>query len=541
MTDQTFRIDFNASKIDELCRSFDQSQLPGAAIGIAIKGTPVYRKGFGLASMELPIVLSPMVRMRIGSTTKHFAAFAFMLLCEQQKASIDDPLGKHLPELPRAAQAVTMRQLMGNTSGLRDVYDICWQFSGTGNRVLASELLGLYRDLPEVNAEPNVAWIYNNGGWLLLSAVIERIVGKDLEVALEEMIFKPLGMNDTMLRRFDTDFVANSATLHMCGPEGIYERSYLGTAMMGEGGMVSTVDDMLRWLAHMDKPISGRLSTWATMKEPLRLANGHSTDYALGLMVGQYRGIDILHHGGGVNGGGAQMLKVPTVGLDVIVITNRHDASAVGIANAVLDCCLVGLNPGPTILQSRVVTGLYRSPKTGRVIQLLRMDRTPLFSAIESQTLQVMMLDGLDLPMVRDERGHLRPVEGLGYLKQSVELLGPAEHPTGLRLSDFGTTDDFDELVLRHDPTLGELAGRYVSESSHTELEAVQSDRGAHIKSRGAFGRTEMALERLSESIWQARPRLVTTPGGILTLDDSKQKLRFDSPRTRAMYFQRLQ
>src|SRR5882757_1310892 len=109
-------VDFDAKKIGAIFSDLDQCHLPGVAVGIAIGGKPVYRKGFGLASMELPVVLSPSIRMRIGSTTKHFTAFAYMLMCEEGRAHPDDPLEKYLPELHRVTHKVTMRQLMGNTS-----------------------------------------------------------------------------------------------------------------------------------------------------------------------------------------------------------------------------------------------------------------------------------------------------------------------------------------------------------------------------------------------------------------------------------------
>jgi len=89
-------------------------------------------------------------------------------------------------------------------------------------------------------------------------------------------------MHDTLLRRFDTDFVSNSATLHSLDSAGNYEKAYSRTAMAGEGGMVSTIDDMLRWLAHMDKPWVGSEATWALMKTPQIVANGSSTGYGLG-------------------------------------------------------------------------------------------------------------------------------------------------------------------------------------------------------------------------------------------------------------------
>jgi D-aminopeptidase len=108
--------EIDEKRIDAIFAVVDQCHLPGAAVGIAIDGKPVYRKGFGLANMELPFVLSPSVRMRIYSTTKHFACLAYMLLCEEGRAGIDDPIGKYLPELHPVSRNATMRQLMGHTS-----------------------------------------------------------------------------------------------------------------------------------------------------------------------------------------------------------------------------------------------------------------------------------------------------------------------------------------------------------------------------------------------------------------------------------------
>src|SRR5262245_36241204 len=103
-----FAVEFDEKKVDAIFSELDQCRLPGAAVGIAIAGKPVYRNGFGLASMELPLTLSPTMRMRIYSITKQFACFAYMLLCEDGRAGIDDPIEKHLPEVHSATHGVTM-------------------------------------------------------------------------------------------------------------------------------------------------------------------------------------------------------------------------------------------------------------------------------------------------------------------------------------------------------------------------------------------------------------------------------------------------
>src|ERR1700722_10711418 len=338
---------FDEKRIDSIFSDLNQCQLPGVAIGIAVDGQAIYRKGFGLASMELPIVLSPAIRMRIASTTKHFTCFAYMLLCEEGRAAIDDPIGKYIPELHPLARNVTIRQLMGNTSGLRDIYEICDQFSGgLGRPIPTEDLLAMYCEITDINAPPGTTWIYNNGGWVLLTVGIERITGEHFEEGTRERVFAPVGMNDTLVRRSDSDFLANSASQHAAHPTSGFERRYWGKDnLVGAAAIVSTVDDLLRWLAHMDKPRIGSGATWAAMKTPLRLANGTSTGYGLGLMLGRYRGIGTLYHAGNALGGNAQMLKVPEAGLDVVVLSNRQDVSSIELVNKILDCVLPDAEP----------------------------------------------------------------------------------------------------------------------------------------------------------------------------------------------------
>lgn len=225
--------DFDEGKIDRIFSELNQFRLPGAAIGISVGGKPVYRKGFGLANMELPVVLSPTIRLRIGSTSKHFTCLAFMLLCEEGLARIEDPIGRYVPELNAASRAVTMRQLMGNISGIRDVYEIFTQFNecysgygGPAHAVGSADLLSLYSEIDDVNAPAGATWIYNNGGWLLLTLAIERISGKSLETFMRERIFDPIGMSDTLLLRSDTVFVSNRGSQHVRGINGGFERLF---------------------------------------------------------------------------------------------------------------------------------------------------------------------------------------------------------------------------------------------------------------------------------------------------------------------------
>jgi CubicO group peptidase (beta-lactamase class C family) len=532
--DQT--VDFDERKIDAIFSKLNQCQLPGAAVGIAIHGRPVYRKGFGLASMELPLVLSPSIRMRIGSTTKHFAAFAYLLLCEEGRAGIDDPLGKFLPEVHPVARRVTMRQLMSNTSGLHNVPDIIHQFSGTVESVTAADVLSVYKDLPEVCAAPGSAWLYNNGGWVLLSLAIERISNQSFEDVLRQRVFDPVGMYDTAVRRWDADFMPNSSATHALMPDGHYTKGHYvgGVDYMGAGAVVSTVNDMLRWLAHMDAPTIGNPATWSALKTPQTLPNGTWTGYGLGLITGTYRGATTLSHSGGGLGSNAQMIKVPAAGLDIAIMVNRQDVLGISLANEIIDACLPGLDPVEKEKKSFMgpfATGVFRSPTTGRIVQL----------GVYNQQ-QILSLDGSDMPSGPDETGVLWPTGVFSTWRQGVVLVGNREKPEAVRLNDFGNCEDLVRVEQAEEPRANSVVGHYRSESTGTEATISQTERGARLSTIGRFGKSSHELESLARGVWRstvANP-LMLPRTGILSFDEDGQTFRYFNATTRALAFKRV-
>lgn len=528
MSDCTLIVEFDEKKIDAIFAELDQCRLPGAAVGIAISGQPIYRKGFGLANMELPVILSPTIRMRIASVTKHFTCLAYLLLCEDGKAGVDDPIATYLPEMHAVTHGVTARQLMGNLGGLRDAHDLSWQFCGTGRAVSSADLLSLYRDIDSVNAAPGTTWIYSNAGYLMLSVAIERITGQSLEDVLRERIFDPVGMYATLLRRWDTDFVPNSATLHMMNPTGGYEKSYLGSASAGEGGIVSTIDDMLRWLAHINAPVVGNTATWELMKEPQRLTNGTLTGYSLGLITGQYRGVETISHIGGAIGGSARMLKVPAAGLDIVIMVNRGDVSATPLSERILDACLPDLEPIKTPSSDPFASGVFRSPTTGRVVQLF---------AKEGQ--QIASIDGTDMLVEPDDGGVLWPVGLFRHVKQAVTLAGGGAKPVSIRLSDFGNVDELVREKAAEETNASVIAGRYRADRPATEAMILETEDGPRLLTAGRFGSAVYPLEYLADGIWRAKPIRVMFLGGILLFDGDGGAFHFSTFSTRTLTFRR--
>lgn len=541
-----YEVLFSEKNIDAIFKDVDQSLKPGAAVGISIRGIPVYRKGFGLASIDLPVVLTPSIRMRIGSVSKHFTAFAFMRLCDDGLASIDDTVGMYLAELSPVTHNVTMRQLMGNTSGLWEANDIACQFSGpiTG-RVTAEELLSFYRDESGVNAQPGTTYIYNNGGWLILGAVIEKITGETLAKVLRERVFEPTGMNDTWLHPWDDVFAPNRASAHLVSEAGGYERGEIcgGKDYAGAGGIDSTADDMLRWMAHMSHPHVGSAETWRLMKSPQTLPNGTSTDYGLGLEQKVYRGVVTLGHGGGGNGSNALMLKVPGAELDVIVMVNAGDLNAGAYARQILDGCLPNLEPVRTQPEKTPLKGLFRSSRTGRVAYLFTYEREPSDSPLHPEPgAWICALDGHYVPVEWDRAGAIQSLPGIGIVKLKLSLVGDPAKPSSIQLSDFGNLDELTALELKSEASAAALVGRYRSGATQTDAVIAKTEDGLTLTTLGRFGCSKHRLDALADGIWRTTGlmHLTRPPRALLTTDDSGD-FYFSTTLTRNVRFQKVE
>jgi CubicO group peptidase (beta-lactamase class C family) len=468
--------------------------------------------------------------MRIASTTKHFTCLALLLLCEKGNAEVDGTLGHYLPELHPVAREVTLRQLMSNTGGLRDAHDLMWQFLGRDATLSSEELLSLYRDIADVNEAPGRAWIYSNGGFLLLTAVIERITGRSLETVLRESVLNPAGLYDTSLSRDDARFAMDRAALHMTDATSKFRRSFLDLALAGEGGLLSTVDDLLRWLTHMNEPVIGTRETWSMLLTPQALRNGISTSYGLGLVRGRYRGIETISHAGGLLGGNCQMLKVPAAGLDVAVISNRHDVLGMLRVNQILDACLPDLDPVPTndTAAPPRASGVYCSPTTGRTVRLFVRDGQ-----------QMAALDGSEIPVVPDDEGVLVPPGIFDLWKYSLTLDGDPWQPTSVRLSDFGNEDEL--LLAKPAPESPGTAveGDYTSDATGIEITIFASADGLELTSKTPFGSARRQLKCLAEGVWQmGAPDMLLPAGGILSFRDS-DTFDFSSVATRSLHFRR--
>lgn len=519
------RPDISERAIDDVLQEFDRCHRPGVAVGVSIGSSFRYRKGFGLANLEQPIVLTPSTRMRIASVTKHFTCLAYLLLCEEGKARLDDHVGRFLPALSASVRKITVRQLMTHTSGLRDIDDLCHQFSGTDAAVPIDELLRFYDSSECINAEPGTTWSYNNGGYLILGRIIEQIAGETFGSFLARRIFIPLGMHDTAIRGSVHDFVENSATMHMVEKNGCFSRSYLHRENGAEGALVSTVDDLLRWLAHMSAPTIGSADTWRQMFQPAVLRNGTSTGYGLGIMIGDLGGNATIGHSGALLGAVSYMLKIPALGLDAVVLVNRHDVNGAQLVDKIVRACVDGSVAAPEA-PARLIEGSYFCAAERRALQLFGRDGR-----------QVACIDGAEITMVPDSNGTLRPTPP-AYLRIAITTspmtTGRAELPEQVELEEFGDKLTFRRIDTAEVDELSTIVGAYEAASIACHM-SIAPD--GLLRTIGEFGSVTYRLERVGALTWRTRSLDAKPWSGVLVFDDDARGFWFSSLRTRRLRF----
>ncbi len=539
----TDRTSSASAALDGLLQPFNRSDAPGLVVGVARDGQTLYRRAFGLASIEHGVVNTPRTRMRIGSTSKHFAALATLLLAQEGKLSIDAPVRQYLPELPLLGAGPTLRQLMNHSSGWRCHIDLSFIAHGAAIQPRGSALALLARQ-SELNFESGSRMIYSNGGYHLLTQVLERVSGVRYEEFLRQRILAPLGMHDTESLPSDLDVHAGVASLYLPRPEGGWRHGiFPSEELRAEGAMVSTVDDMLRWLTHLrgaDGRLVGNDESWSQMMAPCVLSSGTATGYGLGLMRHGYRGVEVLHHAGGVVGGSAQMLTIPSLRLDMVLMTNGVPVAPVALGFKIVDALLGDALPEP--VEERVVATTrpallgrrYHAPLSGLVIGFSDAAGKLGLSWLNSQPLPLRdAADGLRLGV---EDLAIGPIEIV--LPQTPDAPAPAT----LTLKEGGHPHQFVALP-EVAPTFAELAPQLVGTYRVPDLDASAridlEGEALHLRILGSGGRHSLRLEALSPEVlaWSsADPQLSAVVRGILNVERAGGRvvgLRLDSVRTR--------
>lgn len=308
-------------RVDALMHDYT-GDVPGAAVLVLHDGQPLLRRGYGLADLDAGTPVTPQTNFRLASVTKQFTAAAILLLAQDGKLSLDDPVRKWLPSLPASDDAITVRHLLTHASGLIDYEDL--MAPEATEQVHDIDVLHLLEKETRLYFAPGTGYRYSNGAYALLALIVGKASGQDFATFLRARIFKPLGMDHSVAYENGVSTVANRAYGHsLIDGKWVRTDQSSTSAVLGDGGIYSSIDDLAKWDAAL---YDDRLLSDATRADAFTLHNPiHDEVDVDGYGYGWRIHGETLWHSGETIGGRNVIIRWPQRHLTVVVLTNRND------------------------------------------------------------------------------------------------------------------------------------------------------------------------------------------------------------------------
>ncbi|HUF05536.1 MAG TPA: serine hydrolase domain-containing protein [Aridibacter sp.] len=344
---------------------------PGCAVGVSFEGEPVVVKAFGMAELEHKVPITVDSIFESGSVAKQFTAASLVILEIDGKLDIDDPVRKYIPELPDYGAPLTIRHLLNHTAGLRD-WGAVMGLSGVGRgeRIVRQDYaMHVITRQKHLDFVPGAEYSYSNSGYTLASTIVERVSGMSLPEFTKNRIFDPIGMKDTNWRDDYERLVPRRVQAYDGPPKGPWKLSMPFMNVYGNGGILTTAGDLLKWNAALD---SGEWQTMAEMLETQGVLNdGRKITYALGLSVGNFKGIREVSHGGRTAGYVTFLARYPDKSLSISTLCNAPFRNPARIAHDIVVEVYGPFAAPPGVPEKELSTeeirryaGLWREDKT---------------------------------------------------------------------------------------------------------------------------------------------------------------------------------
>ncbi len=303
--------------------------VPSASVAVVQGGKVAYVKAYGMARLEPPMPAETAMQYSIGSISKQFTAAMMLLLMQDGKVKLDDPVGKYLPGLTRANE-VTIRQVLSMTSGYQDFWPEDYVMTSMMKPADPQHILDVWGKKP-LDFEPGTQWQYSNTNYVIAGRIVEIAGGKPLIEQLQERIFRPLKMTGV--------FNSDASRLPANDPTGYYQHA-LGPLrpapaegqgwMFAAGELAMPASDLALWnISMMDRTLLTPAS-YEEMFTEVKLKNGKGTNYGLGVQVGTRNGHRYIEHSGEVSGFVSENIVFPDDKAAVTVLTNEDASSAAG-------------------------------------------------------------------------------------------------------------------------------------------------------------------------------------------------------------------
>lgn len=368
---------------------------PGCVVGLKIAGAAPVTRAHGLADLEHLVPLTVDSVLETGSLAKQFTAAAMLLLIQEDKLALDDDIRRYLPEIPDYGIPITIRHLLTHTSGMREQWSLlALTGNGPGSQVhTQGTILDLASRQKGLNFAPGAEFLYTNTNYALAAIIIERVSGMSLQRFTQQRLFQPLGMGHSRWREDFRTVVPGRAMAYASAGDGFIANMPF-TNVYGNGGLLTTIGDLLRWNAFLDHPsdLHGGEALVAALQTPGKLRNGTALEYSLGLEVTRAHGLRLVSHSGSTAGYKAWLGRYPDKGISVAVLCNNGSVDPVDLGEKVAEQALnrSGYREGrpeihasmPAVLPTGTTgtdltsyQGLFRSPVTGDLVETKIVDQ----------------------------------------------------------------------------------------------------------------------------------------------------------------------
>ena len=308
-----------------------EKQVPGCALMVRHNGKVVLAAGYGFANLEHNVPVTPQTVFQSGSVGKQFTAMAVMILIEEKKLDLDDPISKYL-DVPNAWSAITVRHLLTHTSGLGDYPE---KFS-LQQEYSEDDLLNMIKVQP-LGFAPGEKWSYSNLGYVTLGILIHKVSGEFYGDLLQKRVFAPLGMSHTRVIN-EADIIPNRAAGYRLKDGTLKNQEWVAPRLntTADGSLYFTIEDIAKWDEALEKRKILSQASFEQMWRPVRLNDGSAAPYGFGWQIGKTdSGHHLVEHGGAWQGFAAYIGRYPDDRLCVAVLCNRAGARAGYIAKHV--------------------------------------------------------------------------------------------------------------------------------------------------------------------------------------------------------------
>jgi CubicO group peptidase (beta-lactamase class C family) len=315
-----------AQKADEYLKAELKAERFAGSVMVARSNQIVFMKGYGLANRELDVPNAPNTKFRLASVSKQFTALCILILQEQGKLSVEDPIPKFLPDCPVAWSKINIRHLLTHTSGIPDYVKFPGYISTMMLPSPPEMMMSRLRDKP-LEFEPGERFAYSNSGYLLLGYIVEKASGLSYEQFVRQFVFEPLGMKDSGCDRFET-VLSHRATGYALRGDTWVNSAYMDrTSPQGDGTLYSTVEDFFRWYQcwRDQKLISAE--SWKAMTTPAK------DNYGYGIFVAQQFDQKLFWHDGADPGFVSAMWWFPSSDIFVAAFANLEWAHSGEVAD----------------------------------------------------------------------------------------------------------------------------------------------------------------------------------------------------------------